>query len=200
MGYCLSAYVVPYARLIALPGSGDRAALAEVLADAGDWLAEIDEERSGALDEGDETPNFSVAGALEDLFTGQWRCPEDGSAYGLALEALCCFLGERLPDGEFLGNTHPDWFGGIDAWLESERVPLRFSDLIYREPVALPAINDGPWVGHWAPEEVREAAPAVDRLLRGREEDGFVRGLRQAREWIAEALAVPGHCLVGVYG
>jgi hypothetical protein len=200
MGYCLSTYVVPFARLVAIPGSGDQATLAEVLADASDWIAEIDEERFGGLDEDAETPTLSVAEAMEDLFTGEWRCPEDGSAYSRALETLCCFLGERLPDGEFLGNTEPSWFSRIDAWLKSEQIPLRFVDLIYQEPVALPAIDDGPWVGHWTPKQIRKAAPAVNRLLRGRKEDGFVRALRQAREWFAKAMAMPGHCLVGVYG
>jgi hypothetical protein len=138
--------------------------------------------------------------SLKDLFTGQWRCPGDGSAYAWGVEVLCDCFGTRLPDGVFFGSTPVDWFNGVDAWLAAEQVPLRFLDLVYREPITLPPLNDWPQVGHWTPEEIRTAAPLVDRLLPRRAEDGFVRALGQVQEWFRVALAEPDLCLVGFYG
>ncbi len=200
MGYCLSTYVVPYERLTAIPGSGDQATLADVLEESKDYIAWIDERRFDGYDASREPPIFSVAEAIKDIFTGNWRCATDGPVYSQALETLCFYLGERLPDGVFLAGPHPGWFDGMDAWLKSERVPLRFTELAFREPIPLPMPDDGPTVGHWTPEQIRTAAPAVDRLLLGRKEDDYVEALRQVREWFNKALAMPGLCLIGVYG
>lgn len=197
MGYGLSVFRVPQQMLARTHGKNDEALLSEALVALEKQLADYD----GQMDAPD-LENYDVdvshADALREIFAGKFTADVNGSRYGWAFEALCSFLGERLDNSGFV-PCKVAWYEQLDEVLAADHVPLRFADLIYRSPIAIPRADDWPCVGHWGLNELAAVAPLADLI--SRIDDLEVKqALTTALGWLQGLAQEPGSVIIGFHG
>lgn len=98
MGYTLFAYLVNIERLVTIFGSDDTE-LAASLTES--YLHEPGEYTPFEVD--DSAARISIEQAISDIVAGRITAPEESEQYGYALEYVCKFLGEELPNEQFDG-------------------------------------------------------------------------------------------------
>jgi hypothetical protein len=196
MGYGLSVFLVPQEDLARACGRNDEVLLEEALEALEDVLADYDEQSGAPSDDYDVDIDHEEA--LREIFAGRYTEGVSGSRYGWALECLCRFLGERLDNTGFC-PCPTQWYFTLDEAMAEHGIPLRFTDLIFRSPVAIPEADDWPCVGHWT---ARDAASA-DRLeaaLPRIGDAGIRHALETALGWLRGVADHPDCLIVGFQG
>jgi hypothetical protein len=195
MSYGVSAFLVSARRLTSIPGSRNRRKFARVLAATREQIADYDDQ----LLDRENPEDISHGQALREIFDGTYTRPEYYSRYGWALESLCTYLGTFLDNGPFC-PVGAGWEETLDRQLKKHRIPLRFRDLIYRPPISLPKWNDWPCVGHWAPAEIRKAAPLLLGVVPTVKDVWVREALTTVHQWFTLAVKRQDGMIVGFYG
>lgn len=117
----INVYAVPTARLNEVIGSRDRGTIGAIIAGQQSFLSGIDDIDGDA--------EMSCADAVTDLVNGERSEGGPGYLYGYALEAICAHVGDELPNICPISGTS-EWIDAVDAFLESNNVPLRLNDLV----------------------------------------------------------------------
>jgi len=168
MSYVLQPYIIDLKALTSAIGSKDQVLLQSVI--------ESDPEAFEEVLGGREIQPLQ---ALGDLVMGAPCNPEQGHAYGQALERLCAHLGSGLP------LRH--WDAVRDAALSATGV-----DKILEEsgpPVKLPRVDDFPIIGHIPAEKVVMTMKEMRLRLQNCRDDGVTDLLEEFIEWLDQAEA-----------
>lgn len=168
MSYVLQPYVIDLEALTSAIGSKNQALLQSVI----DSDPEAFEEVLGGRE-------IQPQQALSDLVMGLPLDPEQGHAYGNALEKLCAHLGSGL--------SLKYWDAVRDAALGATGV-----DKILEEsgpPVKLPRAQDGPVIGHIAAGRIAMTMKEMRLRLQNCRDDGVTDLLEEFIGWLDEALA-----------
>jgi hypothetical protein len=186
-------YLVPFDQLKRSVGSRNRKLLSAVRKGCAELLEEADANR-------DDDVERTCGEALADLINGADLSDvpeEEGSLYGLALEALCSHL------GAFAGSVDGDWNDDLDAFFAARGVPLKFSDLVFGDEVIElpPAEPEYPIIGSWAPAVIAAAAAplgALDHKALRAEDAERANVVKAIAGWVKKAARRPGWGLIGV--
>lgn len=189
MGQGLNIYPLPEKTIRSLPGSGDRKLLADILRFQGERLSEFDEHAEDQFDDG--LP-LTMEEAITGLFSGE--LDPDYPFYGIAFEFVCSSLGEWLNNAGFVPCS-VDLYPQLDMLLVNHKVPLKMTDLIHNEPIALPDWDDL-LCGHWSPAEIHRAEPALAAALTVEKNEPY---LEVIHGWLQHAIQKPGTMLVGCH-
>lgn len=119
----------------------------------------------------DSRPWSSTRDALGHMIRGEAYDERVGAKYSYALEFLCRYLGEVLPNDRWQSlraGQASRWFRKVDAGLHAMGIPaktLRVTrHLIGRgSPIPLPEMLDGPVSGYLELEELKETQAAFAR-------------------------------------
>lgn len=196
MGAGLMVYLVPEWETTTVVGCRDDSLLADILEQMAEDVQMLDDEFLTA--DAEYGPGLTFTQAMEELFTGQFSRPEHCAfMYVYAFETVCRYYGDWLGNQYFCPCRHV-WFEQLDDVLARGRVPLRFQELLYRLPAALPDPRGDPCLGHWPELEMRIALPRLDALLSSLTGDEH-KALGSVREWLVQAAAKPESIIVGVY-
>jgi len=185
MSSTLNVYAVPLERLRQVMGSGDQDLITAIKASQSSLLASVDEI--------DDEAGFTCAEAVADLVNGNASKAHPSYFYGYAMEAICNHLGKALPSLSGISGV-PDWVDEVTANLGTLGVPLDLNELVYGgSPVRIPSPDDYPFIGHLEPDTLASAQAAFQgKQIPEEDED-----LPQIREWLDEAVKIPGAALVG---
>jgi hypothetical protein len=99
--------------------------------------------------EEDDEGSLTRRQATHDLISGEFSRTDCAYEYGYALERLCRSLGTRIKDVDFADLR--------DLKIDS---PL----CTWRTPVALPPIDDFPYIGYLTADEVREEVARMESM------------------------------------
>ncbi|MBL8851081.1 MAG: hypothetical protein JNG89_15485 [Planctomycetaceae bacterium] len=168
--------------------------LRECLGALREQLAEWDED---CRDE-DNEDEITHEQAFRELFSGVFTADYDGAPYGSAFEALCRCLGRMLPNASF-APCRLEWFEQLDGYLESERVPLRLSDLIFRPPIEIPRPGEQPLIGHWTHADIVEAVGPLANVAATASDPDVAEALTMVADWCRVLTKSPGRMIVGFF-
>jgi hypothetical protein len=192
----MSPGVTPFA--VSLPqlqkiiGSRSKSALRELREEFEDELEADREEVEEANGDDDFDPELTLTEALRHLIMDEERWDYEGAKYGFAVEMMCSFYGEHLPNDRWTGKP-PTWAETVDDALLDAGVPEEqfsiFQHLILRgSPINIPDIEDFPQIGYVTLSEIPEILTALsDNRLQSIEHensDEIRQSLNQVREWL----------------
>jgi hypothetical protein len=141
MSYSVNAYLVELGRLCATYGSHDYALVQAIQRHCADRIAFHNEWA-------DRAP-VSLVQALQEIIDGDLHHPDHAYQYAYALEMLCRYLGETLPNEEFVGLRSPGLvFIQRLRGLDFSQRPLPIPEL--------PVPGDGPDIGYVTSGEARD--------------------------------------------
>jgi len=166
MSYVLQSYVIDLQVLTSAIGSKDQALLRSVIESDPDAFEEV-------LGGREIQPQQALSELVMDLALD----PEQGHAYGNALEKLCAHLGSGLPVKY--------WDAVRDAALSATGV-----DKILEEsgpPVKLPRVDDFPIIGHIPAEKMVVTMKEMRLRLQNCRDDGVTDLLEEFIEWLEQA-------------
>jgi hypothetical protein len=197
MGYGVSAYVVRGKELLAVPGSKNQKLLRQIIKQYGSDMKRDDEQYDTTL------PQAEV---MKEIVYGRLSLPDEGSLYAYTFEYLCKWVGEVLPNGEFV-PCNSAWLKKLDRLLQ---LPISLMGLVNGElPVELPRPDDFPGVGYWPHDQIESAAPMLRTKLFEKPttalkkamvaDPSLSRSLRQLNGWLWRALGEPGSMIIGFY-
>jgi hypothetical protein len=189
MSSTINVYAVSIDRLNQLLGSRDQAEIDAVVSSHKGFLATIDDI--------DDEAEMTCAQAVAELVNGSPDKDGPGYLYGYALEALCAYAGEELPNiCGIVGASR--WIEETDALLERLQVPLRLMDLVYRgSPVPIPDPDDSPCIGRWPADQIPTALAALRAVDFNPLDRDAAETLEQIRGWLEAAAREPGASIVG---
>jgi hypothetical protein len=196
MGYGLSLFRVPEPMLARVCGKNDQALLNDALKALQDALESYDKQMD-APDLENNDIDISHADALREIFAGRFTKGVNGARYGWAFECLCHFIGERLSNVGFV-PCRIAWYEELDKTVASNEIPLKFTNLIYRSPVAIPESDDWPCVGHWGANELAALGPLAELIPRIDDAE-MKESLSTALGWLQKAAKDPG-LIIGFHG
>jgi len=173
-------------------GSKSKSLFRELREEFEDELEEDREAVEEANLDDDFDPELPIEDALRHLIMDEERWDYEGSKYARAVEMLCTFYGEILPNDHWTAASW-DWIESVsDAILESGVSTEKFSlagHLLERgSPIDLPEIDDFPWVGYLKNAEIPAVLEALteERIARLKLRDAarLKVSLLQLREWL----------------
>jgi hypothetical protein len=175
MSYEVNAYLVELERLRATYGSHDQALVQDIQTACANRIAFHDEWDG----------HRALVQALQEIIDGEVNHPDHAYQYAYALELLCRYLGETLPNVEFVG-LRPAGIAFIQRLrgLDFARRPLPIPEL--------PVPGDGPDIGYFTSREANRFL--ADPTIPGREgADAYdqaweVAVQEQYRTWLRAAV------------
>jgi hypothetical protein len=124
------------------------------------------------------------------------RWDYEGAKYGHAVEMICSFYGEFLPNDRWTGMQLA-WAETVNDVLVDVGVPTEtfsvLGHLIHRgPPIALPDIDDFPYIGYIAQAEIPDILNVLtDKRLKDihhEDADSIRDSIKQIREWLETCL------------
>lgn len=191
MGYILTPIAVEIDRVAGIVGSRDEALLGDLIATFGDEFGQIDEMAVDRAEdeERDEAP--TVRSSLAQMVRGEPYDEGYGFLYGYALEFVCRYFGEYLPNHQWSAMpSGSSWAETVDQGLEAAGVPAKTigvaSHLMNRgAPVEIPEIDDFPGIGYLDRHEVRAAQEALAGAALDAIQDAEVlAAIREIQDWL----------------
>ena len=192
MSHGVTPFAVSLPQIRKVVGSRSKSLLLELREEFEDELQQDREEVDEANEDDEFDPELALDAALRHLIMDEERWDYEGAKYGYAIEMLCSFYGDFLPNDHWTG-IQMAWAETVnDALLEigvpSETFSI-FSHLLYRgSPVDIPEIDDFPFIGYVKQAEI----PAILNALTderfatiSHEDTEEIRiSLEQVREWL----------------
>lgn len=192
MTHGVTPFAVSLPQLLKVVGSRSKSLLRELREEFEDELLE-DRELVDEANEDDEfDPELALDDALRHLIMDEERWDYEGSKYGYAVQMLCSFYGDILPNDRWLGPSL-DWaeivndaLDGVGVQRESFSV---LGHLLYRgSPVNIPDIDDFPLVGYVTLAEIPDVLSLLtdERLaaIKHEDADNIRVSVEQIREWL----------------
>ena len=192
MSYGVTPFAVSLPQIRKAVGSRSKSILRDLREEFEDELAEDREQVEEANEDDEFDPELSLERALRHLILDEERWDYEGAKYGYAVEMICSFYGEILP------NDH--WTGISLGWAESVNDSLLelgvsaetfsiFGHLFYRgSPVEIPEIDDFPCIGYVTQSEIPDVLTELTdkQLSRINGDDGeeIQVELKQVRDWL----------------
>ncbi len=190
MSSTISVYAVSLDRLKQVVGSGDQGMIDAIVDARQDFLSTIDDI--------DDEAEFTCADAVADLVNGETTEDVAGYLYGYALEAICAYIGEELPNICGIAGGATAWMKEVDSLLESKGVPVRLNTLVFGgSPIPIPEPDDAPFIGEWSASDVPPALAAFRSLNLIGVDDEMAETFAQIRGWLDEAAKRPGVSIIG---
>ena len=196
MSYGVTPFAVSLPQIRKAVGSRSKSILRDLREEFEDELAEDREQVEEANEDDEFDPELSLERALRHLILDEERWDYEGAKYGYAVELICSFYGEILPNDHWTGISLT-WAETInDALLElgvSAETFSIFGHLFYRgAPVEIPEIEDFPCIGYVTLSEIPDVLEALtdQRLSRIKSDDGekISVALQQVRDWLETCL------------
>jgi hypothetical protein len=185
----INVYAVPLARLTQVVGSRDRSMIEAIVKANDDFLSGI-----GDIDPDAE---LTCADAVAGLINGDPPGDAPGYLYGYAVEAICWYVGEELPNICPISGAS-DWIEQVDALLEGKGIPLRLNALVYGgSPVSIPAPDDYPFIGNWSAAELAAARTPLENADLTDAGPEMTATLQQIRGWVEATAKQPDVSIVG---
>ncbi|MFF2653529.1 hypothetical protein [Streptomyces sp. NPDC058045] len=203
MSSSLTVHLLDVAATRALVGSGDDALLEAVRAASADDLAFFDEHFDYEIERGAPTAYEALRAVVHGgPFTER---KEYAFQYGYAYERLCSFTGTFLNNNCFTPHRGA-WLSAVDEGIRALGITaVSVESFCYGGlPDALPATHT-PDCGEWSAERIAEALEQYETARRAAEETGHAPELgpeveaaaMQCVDWMRQAVARPGHGLIG---
>ncbi len=192
MSYGVMPFAVSLSQIRKVVGSRSKSVLLELREEFEDELEEDREEVEEANEDDEFDPELPLADALRHLIMDEERWDYEGAKYGYAIEMLCSFYGEFLPNDRWSG-MQLSWAETVNDALLDVGIPTEtfsiFGHLFYRgSPIDIPEIDDFPCIGYVTLAEIPAALAALndDRIAAVTNEDAEdIRvSLEQVREWL----------------
>ena len=192
MSYGVTPFAVRLPQIRKAVGSRSKSILRDLREEFEDELAEDREQVEEANEDDEFDPELSLEKALRHLILDEERWDYEGAKYGYAVEMICSFFGEILPNDHWTGMSL-NWAETInDSLLESGVSAETFSifgHLFFRgSPVEIPEIEDFPCIGFVTLSEIPDVLDTLtDKQLSLIKSEVGVRiraALRQVREWL----------------
>ena len=192
MSYGVMPFAVSLPQIRKVIGSKSKSLLLELREEFEDELTADREEVEEANEDDEFDPELPLDDALRHLIMDEERWDYEGAKYGYAIEMLCSFYGEFLPNDHWSG-MQLSWAETVnDALLEigfpAETFSI-FGHLIYRgSPIDIPDIEDFPFIGYVTLAEIPAALAVLtdERFAAVQHEnaDDIRVSLEQVREWL----------------
>ncbi len=199
MGYCINPIAVDLEHVASVVGAKDEALLADLVEQFAPRIREIDRLVSHYCR---DEEGITGRQAMTHILMGERYSEAFGFVYGYALEILCEYFGELLPNEEW-SAMRMAWFDQVDETLASAGVgssELRVTNLFFRTPpIPLPEIQDFPGIGYVTKAEIGAVLSAISEGRLAGVSDLEVReSLDQLRGWL-QVSAGSGRDLVTFY-
>jgi len=173
-------------------GSKSKSLFRELREEFEDELAEDREAVEEANLDDDFDPELMIEDALRHLIMDEERWDYEGSKYARAVEMLCTFYGDILPNDHW--TTAPaNWIETVsdaiqDSGVSAETFSLLGHLLQRGSPIELPEIEEFPWVGYLKNTEIPAVLESLteERIARLKLRDAarLKVSLLQLREWL----------------
>ena len=192
MSYGVTPFAVRLPQIRKAVGSRSKSILRDLREEFEDELAEDREQVEEANEDDEFDPELSLEKALRHLILDEERWDYEGAKYGYAVEMICSFFGEILPNDHGTGMSL-NWAETInDSLLESGVSAETFSifgHLFFRgSPVEIPEIEDFPCIGFVTLSEIPDVLDTLTdkqlSLIKSEDGDRIRAALRQVREWL----------------
>jgi hypothetical protein len=192
MSYGVTPFAVSLPQLQKVVGSRSKSVLRELREEFEEELLEDREEVEEANEDDEFDPGLPLDDALRHLIMDEERWDYEGAQYGYAIEILCSFYGEFLPNDHWTGMDH-DWAETVNDALQEIGVPSEtfsiLGHLLHRgSPVDIPEIDDFPFVGYVTLAEIPGALTALTderfAVIEHQNADQIRISLKQIREWL----------------
>ena len=177
-------------------GSRSKSLLRELLEE---FEEELSEDRD-AVDEANEDDEFDPELPLEDalrhLVMDEERWDYEGAKYGIAIEKLCTFYGDFLPN-DYWAGVELTWAESVSDALQDVGFPAgAFSildHLIDRgSPIEIPEIDDVPLIGYLTLGEIPAALGTLSEerieVIKHDQCERTRASLKQVRDWLETCL------------
>ena len=192
MSHGITPFAVSLPQIRKVIGSRSKSVLLQLREEFEDELQEDREAVEEANADDDFDPELSLEEALKHLIMDEERWDYEGAQYGFAVEMLCQFFGEFLPNDHWAG-IKLSWAETVsDAILEAG-VPNEtfsiFDHLIYRgSPISIPDIEDFPYIGYVTFSEIPNILDSfTEKRIEAIKHDDATEirtSLAQVREWL----------------
>ena len=192
MSFGLMAFAVNLRQIRKAVGSRSKSLLLELREEFEDELTEDREQVEEANEDDDFDPELSLEDALRHLIMDEERWDYEGPKYGHAVEMICSFYGEFLPNDHWTGiPVH--WPESVDEALHDTGVSVEtfsiLNHLLNRSlPIDIPEIDDFPAIGYLTQAEIPTALAALtDERFDSMTQDDSQKirtSLEQVREWL----------------
>jgi hypothetical protein len=192
MTYGVTPFAVSLTQIRKATGSRSKSILRDLREEFEDELAEDREQVEEANEDDEFDPELSLERALRHLILDEERWDYEGPKYGYAVELICSFYGEILPNDHWTGISL-SWAETInDSLLETGVSADTFSifgHLFYRgSPVEIPEIDDFPCIGYVTLSEIPDALASLSdkqlSLIKGDDVEEIRVALVQVRDWL----------------
>ncbi len=192
MTYGVTPFAVSLTQIRKAAGSRSKSIYRDLREEFEDELAEDREQVEEANEDDEFDPQLSLERAIRHLILGEERWDYEGAKYAYAVELICSFYGEILPNDHWTGISL-GWAETInDSLLESGVSAETFSifaHLFYRgSPIDIPEIDDLPCIGYVMLSEIPDALAALTdnqlSLIKGDDGEEIRVALRQVRDWL----------------
>ena len=192
MSYGITPYAVSLPQILKVVGSRSKSRLLELREEFEDELLEDREAVEEANLDDEFDPELPLDDALRHLIMVEELWDYEGSKYGYAVEMICSFYGDFLPNDHWTG-IQLTWAETVDdarsdAGISPEVFSI-FGHLFERgSPVEIPEFDDYPYIGYVKRSEIPEIlALMTDELFAAVNHDDAAKirtALEQIREWL----------------
>lgn len=192
MTHGVTPFAVDLVQLRKVIGSRSKSSLLELREEFESELEEDRERIKEATDDDDLDPELPLTKALRHLIMDEDRWDYEGEKYGYALEMICSFYGELLPNDRW-SHRQLSWAETVSDVLQEAGVPVKtfsiIDHLIYRgSPIQIPEIEDFPFIGYVTVNEIPKALAALSDCpcsdIEHEEAEEIRSSIEQVREWL----------------
>jgi hypothetical protein len=191
MGYILTAIAADLGKVSGAVGSRNKELFGDLLDMFGNGFGQFDEMATDYADEDDGEKPLTMREALTQMVMGEAYNKQFGFMYGYALEFICRYFGEFLPNGEWSAMpSGSGWAETVDRGLAVAGVPesvLRVGRHLMNRgsPIAIPEIQDFPGIGYLKLEEIESALRSLENAKLTAIEDNYVvTSIQEVHSWL----------------
>ena len=196
MSHGVTPYAVSLPQILKVIGSRSKSLLLELREEFEDELLEDREEVEEANLDDEFDPELPMDDALRHLIMVDERWDYEGAKYGYAIEMLCSFYGEFLPNDHW-SEMQLSWADTLSEALSDAGVPeetFSISDHLFDRgsPVDIPDIDDFPYIGYVELAEIPQVLAVLTdehfASVNHEDADKIRSSLEQLREWLETCL------------